>query len=254
MAADVVGYSRLIGRDEEGAVRRLRRLQAAITRIVEANQGRIANTAGDAMLVEFSSSVAALDSALAIQEAVGPLNLCCGDDDEMLLRIGVNVGEVIVESGDVFGEVVNVASRLEAIAEPGGICASHAFFVQTKARFAVNFVDLGEQRLKNIAEPVRAYAVRPPWVNSVRRTASSPSAGAVAAGPAEDFDGTPSATATRLVEQREIFAHSPEVFIAPKAMTREALAADIIPERLDQRQVDLRNIVRWPGRVSDKRA
>ena len=77
----------------------------------------------------------------------------------MLLRIGVNVGDVIVRRGDVFGEVVNVASRLEAIAEPGGICVSHACYMQTRRQIAVNFTDLGERRLKNIAEPVRAYAI-----------------------------------------------------------------------------------------------
>jgi adenylate cyclase len=161
MAADVVGYSRLMGRDEEGAVRRLRELQAAIAPIVKANRGRIVNTAGDAMLAEFSSSVAAVDSALAIQEVVGLLNRGIDRDDKMLLRIGINVGEVIVEGCDVFGEVVNIASRLEAIAEPGGICLSHACCVEIKCQFVVNFSDLGEQRLKNIAEPVRAYAVHP---------------------------------------------------------------------------------------------
>ena len=161
MAVDVVGYSRLTERDEDGAVRRLRELQVAITPVVESGNGRIANTAGDAMLVEFSSSVAALDSALTIQAVAGLFNRGVGREDQMLLRIRVNVGDVIVEGGDVFGEVVNIASRLEALAEAGGICVSHVFYLQTKGRFAVDFVDLGEQRLKNIANPVRAYAVRP---------------------------------------------------------------------------------------------
>jgi class 3 adenylate cyclase len=161
VVADVVGYSRLMGRDEEGAFCRLRELQAAIAPIIEAKGGRIANTAGDAMLFEFSSSVAALDGALAIQEVVGVLNRGTCVDDQMLLRIGVNIGDVIVEGGDVFGEVVNVASRLEGIAEPGGICVSHTCFMQTKRQRALDFADLGEQKLKNIAEPVHAYAVRP---------------------------------------------------------------------------------------------
>jgi class 3 adenylate cyclase len=174
MAADVVGYSRLMGRDEEGAVHRLREFQAAIGWIIEANAGRIANTAGDAMLVEFPSSVAALDSALAIQEVVGLLNRGVDGEDEMLLRIGVNVGEVIIEGGDVFGEVVNVASRLEAIVEPGGICFSHACYVQTERQFAVHFTDLGELRRKNIAEPVRACAVRPLWADAGRPNPSGP--------------------------------------------------------------------------------
>ena len=176
VAADVVGYSRLTGRDEEGAVRRLCETQAAISPIVEAAGGRTVNTAGDAMLLEFSSTVAALDCALAIQELVGLSNRGVPDEDKMLLRIGINVGDVIVKGGDVFGEVVNVASRLEAIAEPGGICVSHACYMQTKRQFAVNFTDLGEQRLKNIAEPVRAYAVRPPSASSLQEAAPSQAA------------------------------------------------------------------------------
>lgn len=166
-AADVVGYSRLIGCDEEGAVRRLRELQAAVLQIVEAGGGRLVNTAGDSMLLEFSSSVAALDCALAIQEVVGLLNRSAQVDERMLLRIGVNVGDVIVDGGDVFGEVVNVASRLEAIAESGGICVSHACYMQTRRQFAIGFTDLGAHRLKNIAEPVRAYAVRWPGSSDV---------------------------------------------------------------------------------------
>ena len=173
VAADVVGYSRLTGRDEEGAVRRLCETQAAISPIVEAADGRTVNTAGDAMLLEFSSTVAALECALAIQDLVGLSNRGVPDDDKMLLRIGINVGDVIVRGGDVFGEVVNVASRLEAIAEPGGICVSHACYMQTKRQFAVNFTDLGEQRLKNITEPVRAYAVRPPGASGPQEAAPS---------------------------------------------------------------------------------
>ncbi len=126
--------------------------------------------------LEFSSTVAALDCALAIQDLVGLSNRGVPDDDKMLLRIGVNVGDVIVTGGDVFGEVVNVASRLEAIAEPGGICVSHACYMQTKRQFAVNFTDLGEQRLKNIAEPVRAYAVRPPGASSLQEALPSQAA------------------------------------------------------------------------------
>jgi len=171
VAADVVGFSRLIGRDEEGAVRRLCGLQSAISPVVQAAGGRIVNTVGDAMLLEFSSTVAALGCALAIQDLVGLSNRGVPDDDKMLLRIGVNIGDVIVKGGDVFGEVVNVASRLEAIAEPGGICVSHACYMPSKCRFPVYFTDLGEQRLKNIAEPVRAYAS----VGRARSLSRSPS-------------------------------------------------------------------------------
>jgi class 3 adenylate cyclase len=185
VAADVVGYSRLSGRDEEGAVHRLCELQSEISAIVEADGGRTVNIAGDAMLLEFPSPAAALDCALAIQDLVGLSNRGVPDDDKMLLRIGLNVGEVIVRGGDVFGEVVNVASRLEAIAEPGGVCLSHACNMQTKRRFAVNFIELRDQRLKNIAEPVRAYALRPPSAASPSEAGPSRAA-SLAAFPSED--------------------------------------------------------------------
>jgi len=159
VAADVAGYSRLMGRDEEGTVHRLRALQAAVSRIVASHGGRTVTTAGDAMLFDFSSSVAALGCALAIQRVVHLRSRGVSDNDRMLLRIGVNVGNVIVEGDDVFGEVVNIASRLEAIAEPGGVCISQAAYLQCGRLFALDFADLGDQRLKNIAEPVRAYAI-----------------------------------------------------------------------------------------------
>ena len=125
----------------------------------------------------------------------------------MLLRIGVNVGDVIVRGDDVFGEVVNVASRLEAIAEPGGICVSHACYMQTKRQFAVNFTDLGEQRLKNIAEPVRAYAIHPPHASSPQEAAPSQAA------PPAAF---PSENVPPLAEQDEIAAvESPNVLQWP---------------------------------------
>jgi class 3 adenylate cyclase len=252
VAADVVGYSRLMGRDEEGAVRRLRELQATISPIVKANRGRIVSTAGDAMIIEFSSSVAAFHSALTIQEVVGLLNCGVDGDDKMLFRIGVNVGAVIVEGGDVFGEVVNIASRLEAIAEPGGICVSHACYVQTRGQFAVNFAYLGEQRLKNIAEPVRAYAVRRPWAEGDVPTAVSPRSGAravlssvvsslcaarepISAGPAEDLRLI--AAAARHAERPGNSERSPEVAAARNATNLRTFAADPIDERADQRQV-----------------
>lgn len=159
VAADVVGYSRLMGQDEEGTVRRLRALQAAVSRIVASHGGRTVSTAGDAMLFDFSSSVTALGCALAIQRLVHWRNRGASDNEKMLFRIGVNVGEVIVEGDDVFGEVVNIASRLEAMAEPGGVCVSQAAYLECRRAFAIDFIELGDLRLKNIAEPVRAYAV-----------------------------------------------------------------------------------------------
>jgi class 3 adenylate cyclase len=234
VAADVAGYSLLMGRDEEGALRRLLEFHAAIEPIVEADGGRLVNTAGDAMLLEFSSGVAALECALAIQEVVSLLNRGLCDADKMLFRIGVNLGDVIVAGGDLFGEAVNVASRLEAIAEPGGICVSHSCYLQTRRRLDVDFIDLGEQRLKNIAEPVRAYDVRRP----------------LPAGLAEAV--RPRSTAS---------AFFPFVLAPPSAVqdpiaaqpardptNRDAVAAGAIVENVDGRQVDSAKVLPWPGR------
>jgi adenylate cyclase len=264
VAADVVGYSRLTERDEEGAVRRLCETQAAISPIVEAAGGRTVNTAGDAMLLEFSSTVAALECALAVQDLVGLMNRGVPDENKMLMRIGVNVGDVIVRGDDVFGEVVNVASRLEAIAEPGGICVSHACYVQTKRLTAVNFIDLGEQRLKNIAEPVRAYAVRPPSADGVP-TAASPRSAApavlssviaslstaqknVAAGPARELDRSLAAAVARHAERAGNSRRSPEVSATRKATNRDTFAGGPIDESADHRQVNSENVLPWPGR------
>jgi class 3 adenylate cyclase len=173
VVADVAGYSLLMGRDEDGTVRRLRALQAAVSRIVARRGGRTVTIAGDAMLFDFSSSVEAVGCALAIQRLVHWRNRGASDNDKMLFRIGVNLGEVIVEGGDVFGEVVNVASRLEAIADPGGVCVSQAAYLECRRMFAVDFIELGDLRLKNIAEPVRAYAVGIDQSPVSRRVASA---------------------------------------------------------------------------------
>lgn len=264
VAADVVGYSRLTGRDEEGAVRRLCETRAAISPVVEAAGGRTVNTAGDAMLLEFPSTVAALGCALAIQELVALSNRGVPDEDKMLLRIGINVGDVIVKGGDVFGEVVNVASRLEAIAEPGGVCVSQALYTQTRRRFEVNFADLGEQRLKNIAEPVRAYAVRPPSASSLQEAASSQAAPPAAVPPenvlpfaehdkiaadlARALGGETTADKARLSGPRAHSRHLPEASLASVAKNRDAFAGSSIVESAPYRQVELENVLRWPGR------
>jgi class 3 adenylate cyclase len=263
VAADVVGYSRLSGRDEEGAVRRLCETQVAISPIVEAAGGRIVNTAGDAMLLEFSSTVAALECALAIQDLVGLLNRGVPHEDKMLLRIGVNVGDVIVRGGDVFGEVVNVASRLEAIAQPGGICVSHACYAQTKRLFAVNFADLGEQKLKNIAVPVRAYAVRPPSASSLEQAAPSQAAPAAflsdnvlpfarqnkfAADLAQAVGGGQTADEARLSDPPANSRHLPEASQASVAKNPDAASGSSPVESAPDREVETPNVLCWPGR------
>jgi class 3 adenylate cyclase len=263
VAADVVGYSRLTGRDEDGAIRRLCETQAAISPIVEAAGGRTVNTAGDAMLLEFSSTAAALDCALAIQDLVALKNRGVPDDDKMLLRIGVNVGDVIVWGGDVFGEVVNVASRLEAIAEPGGICVSHACYMQTKRQIAVNFTDLGEQRLKNIAEPVRAYAVRPPSASSLQESVPSQAAPAafppvgvlpfaeqdkIAADLAQALGGESTAAEAGLAGPSGNSRRLTEARPASVARSRDASADGRIVESAPHRPAEPPNVLQWPGR------
>lgn len=154
LAADVAGYSRLMGADEEGT---LARLKAARREVVDpaigANGGRIVKTTGDGLLVEFASAVAAARCAVEIQSGMarhgGPITF----------RIGVNLGDVMHEAGDVFGEGVNVAARLEQLAEPGRVVVSRAIFDQIRGRLALDSEDLGPQELKNIARPVRAYRI-----------------------------------------------------------------------------------------------
>jgi adenylate cyclase len=155
LAADVEGYSRLMGEDAPGTLERLMRRRAAIGGVVERHRGRIANTAGDSLLIEFGSALDAVECAAAIQgtEEAG--------EPPLRLRIGVHLGEVLVRNGDLFGDSVNVAARLEALSEPGAVVVSEAVHQQVRKQLAVSFEDLGPQALKNIAEPVRAYRLRP---------------------------------------------------------------------------------------------
>ena len=158
LAADVVGYSRLIGADEAGTLSHLRRLRAeAIDPRIAEHHGRLVKTTGDGLLVEFVSVVDALRCAVAWQAAIAGR-----DTGGIQFRIGINVGDIVVEDGDIFGDGVNVAARLEALAEPGGICVSARVQEDALGRLDLAFEDLGEQALKNIARPVRAYRVGSP--------------------------------------------------------------------------------------------
>jgi class 3 adenylate cyclase len=159
LAADLVGYSRLMGLDEEGTLVRLRALRADLLdpKIAE-NNGRLVKTTGDGFLVEFNSVIDALRCAsdiqigMAGQQAIDP-------DHRFMLRIGVHQGDIVVEDGDIFGNGVNIAARLEGIAEPGGICVSERVQEDAAGRIDLVFEDMGEQQLKNIARPIRAYHV-----------------------------------------------------------------------------------------------
>ncbi len=160
LAADVVGYSRLIEADEEGTLGRLRALRAELIdpKIAE-HSGRIVKTTGDGLLVEFASVVDALRCAAEVQTAMAESNLPLPPDRRIEFRIGIHQGDIVVEDGDIFGDGVNVAARLEGLAEPGGICVSARVQEDAAGRLDIAFEDIGEQQLKNIARPVRAYRV-----------------------------------------------------------------------------------------------
>src|ERR1043166_9363649 len=160
LAADVAGYSRLIGSDEQGTLNRLRSIRTEVVdpKISE-HHGRLVKTTGDGLLVEFGSVVDALRCAVEIQQSMAERNT--GPSDKIEFRIGISVGDIVVEDGDIFGDGVNVAARLEGLAEPGGICVSARVQEDAAGKLEVSFDDLGEQTLKNIARSVRVYRVHP---------------------------------------------------------------------------------------------
>jgi adenylate cyclase len=160
LAADVAGYSRLIGADEQGTLTRLKTIRAEVVDpAIAAHNGRIVKTTGDGLLAEFGSSVDALNCAQETQAGLGKLNAELTPDNRIELRIGIHQGDIVVEDGDIFGDGVNIAARLEGLAEPGGICVSARVQEDAAGKLDVGFRDLGEQQLKNIARSVRAYAV-----------------------------------------------------------------------------------------------
>ncbi len=158
VAADVAGYSRLMGLDEVGTARKLREHRKVTDALVAKHGGRIVKTTGDGVLLEFPSVVDAVECAVAVQAVMARRNEGIPQDRRMLFRIGINLGDILIEGEDILGDGVNVAARLEGIAEPGGICVSSSAYEQVRGKVPVEFIDLGEQILKNIARPVRAYA------------------------------------------------------------------------------------------------
>jgi TolB-like protein/class 3 adenylate cyclase len=159
VAADVAGYSRLMGLDEAGTARILREHRVIADAMIAKHGGRIVKTTGDGLLIEFPSVVDAVECAVAVQTVMAERNEGVLQDRRMLFRIGINLGDILIEGDDILGDGVNVAARLEGIAEPGGICISSSTYDQVRGKVDVEFTDLGEQELKNIARPVRAYAV-----------------------------------------------------------------------------------------------
>jgi len=159
LAADVAGYSQLMGADETGTVRDLKAHQAILLPMVSEFGGRIIDTAGDGILAEFASVVKALECAVAIQKTMAERTAAVDQVRRMQWRIGVNIGDVIFDEARIYGDGINVAARLEGIAEPGGVCVSEDAYRQTRGKVNAEFIDIGEQSLKNIARPVRAYKV-----------------------------------------------------------------------------------------------
>src|SRR3954454_14076530 len=156
LSADIAGYSALMSADEEGTVRKLREVRGAVLPLIERFGGRVIDLAGDGILAEFPSAVRAVESAAAVQNCMAELN--AKSEPPMLFRIGVNVGDVIHEGERLYGDGINVAARLQAIADPGGICISNKVHEEVRDRVKLAFQDMGDQALKNIPRPVRAFS------------------------------------------------------------------------------------------------
>ena len=159
LAADISGYSRLVAEDEEETIRRLATYREVFDDFVTRCGGRIFNTAGDAVLAEFPSAVDAVRCAVDVQESFRTRNLAYAPSRHMSFRIGITIGDVIEREGDLLGDGVNIAARLEALAAPGGICVSRSVYEQVRNKISVRFDDIGEQYVKNIPNAIHAYVV-----------------------------------------------------------------------------------------------
>src|SRR6516162_9350795 len=158
-AADVAGYSRLMGQEEVGTLRTLTAYRVITDRLIAAHRGRIFTTAGDSVVAEFASAVDAVECAVEVQDAIAKENADRPVGEQMWFRIGIHVGDIIVQGDNLFGDAVNIAAPLEALSEPGAICVSGVVRDQIGTKLPVGFIDLGEQQVKNITQPIRAYRV-----------------------------------------------------------------------------------------------
>ncbi|HWX84341.1 MAG TPA: adenylate/guanylate cyclase domain-containing protein [Xanthobacteraceae bacterium] len=188
LAADVAGYSRMMGADEEGTLAALKAIRREIIepKIAE-HQGRIVKTTGDGALVEFGSAVDAVRCALDVQRATAERNVAIPEDRRIAFRIGINVGDIISDEGDIYGDGVNIAARIEPLAEPGAICLSDNAYQQIKGKLSLDITDMGERELKNIAQPVRVYGIRPG--GAARPSLSLPDRPSIAVLPFQNMSG-----------------------------------------------------------------
>jgi adenylate cyclase len=223
MAADMVGYSRLMEVDERGTLARLKthRIEL-IDPVIDRNHGRIIKTTGDGMLVEFHSVADAVRSSIEIQERMRRRNSDVPDDRRIEFRIGINLGDIIFEDGDIYGDGVNIAARVEQLAEVGGICVTSAVHAQVEGRLEAAFEDLGEKSLKNISRPVRVYRILPAGADGKAAAGSGAGAAVVkpsiavlpfanmSGDPEQEFfaDGLTEDILTELSRRRELFVIS----------------------------------------------
>ncbi len=194
LAADVAGYSRLMGADEEGTLAALKALRRELSDpTIKEHRGRIVKTTGDGLLVEFASVVDAVRCAVAVQQGMAARNAGIPAERRIDFRIGINLGDIIKDRGDIFGDGVNVAARLEALAEPGGICVSGVVRDQVRDRLDVAFEDSGEQQVKNIARPVHVYRIRgaAPQPSAEKSALPLPDKPSIAVLPFQNMSGDP---------------------------------------------------------------